>query len=353
MADLNKVVLRWKEIIIITFLSRAFLFLISTLTLHPSNIFYPWVQWDGPHYIDIAKNWYQSSGEQALWIVFSPFYPILIKIFNFVINDFSISAIIVSIVFSFLASIMLFELTLLDFEKKIALFAVWFLNIFPTSYFLQASYTESLFLTLSMATVYLFRKKFYIHSGIFGMLASLTRINGILLLPVLLMETKSIKKSLVSFIMLPLGILFYLIINYLTFSDPLYFRKPLATNWHKQLQWPWISIQSTINYLPPINHPGFYINFSELAFVAFSLFSGLYIFLKIRKSYGVYILINFLFFSSSGYIMSTPRYVLVLFPLFIMMGKIKNKIILTIISLLSIILLIYYTNFYIRGQWAF
>ncbi len=353
MANLTKLLSRWKEIIIITFLSRAFLFLISTLTLHPINIFYPWVQWDGPHYIDIAKNWYQPSGEQALWIVFSPFYPILIKIFNLVIQDFLVSAIIVSTTFSFISSILLFELTILDFDKKVANLAVWFLNIFPTAYFLQASYTESLFLTYSLLTIYLFRKNSYIQSGIYGMLTSLARINGILLLPTLLMETKSLKKSLITFILLPIGTLCYLLINYFIFQDPLYFTKPLYSNWHQKIEWPWISIQSTINNVSPIDNATFYINFSELTFLTICLFAGLYVFLKIRRSYGVYILLNFLFITSSGFIMSTPKHILILFPIYIAMGTIRNKLIIMIISILSISLMLIFSNLYTQGQWAF
>lgn len=354
MSNINKALLRWKEVLIITAFIRLLLFLLPVfLKLSPTNLFYYWVQWDGPHYIDIAKNWYQTSGEQTLWIVFSPLYPILIKFFNLLINDFSISAIILSTLLSCFASILLFELTLLDFERRVAIFSVWFLNIFPSSYFLQASYTESLFLTLSLTTIYLLRKNLFYQAGIVGWFTTLTRINGILLLPTLLMETKLTKKSFFTFLMLPLGGLFYLGINYLTFNDPLYFTKPLYANWYQHATWPWVGIFNLIHSIPSISNSNFYVYYSELFFLVLILFFSIYVFLKIRKSYGVYMFINFLFYISAGFIISTPRHALVLFPIFIALGTLRNKIIIFVLSILSLLLLIFYTNLYIQGRWAF
>jgi Gpi18-like mannosyltransferase len=51
-----------------------------------------------------------------------------------------------------------------------------FLLIFPTAFFLNAVYTESLFLFLSLATFYYALKKNFFSAGIFGFFASLTRL---------------------------------------------------------------------------------------------------------------------------------------------------------------------------------
>ena len=56
----------WKEVIIITALIRTFIFIIAIIASPQiGNPFSLWVQWDGPHYIDIAKNWYQHT--QGKW----------------------------------------------------------------------------------------------------------------------------------------------------------------------------------------------------------------------------------------------------------------------------------------------
>lgn len=354
MSNLTKALNRWKEVIFITFSIRLLLLILSEIINYNKglNPLYYWIQWDGPHYIDLAKNWYQTNGEQALWIVFYPLYPILINIFNLFINDFSSSIIIVSIIFSFTASIYLYELVLLDLNKKIAILSVWFLNIFPTSYFLQSSYTESVYLTTSLACIYYFRKGLIFKSTIAGILTTMTRINGILLLPLLFMESKK-NKYFITLLFLPFGFLFYLWINYITFGDFFYFTKPLEFNWYKSFDLPWNGILYLIHSLPPPNHHLAYAYYTEFAFIILILAVGLYTFFKIRRSYGIYMFLNFLLFTSTSYVISTPRYALILFPIYITLGKIKNPYLLATISIISSLLLLYFSSLYIRGQWTF
>ena len=353
MANLNKPFQRWKEVILITIFIRCLLFIIP-LIIHPklNNLFDFWVQWDGPHYIDIAKSWYQGVGEESLWIVFYPLYPILIKLFNLFIGDFSASAVVVSIVFSFTSSILLYEVTLLDFSKKAAIRAVWFLNIFPTAYFLQASYTESLYLSLSLATIYLFRRKYFMLGGLMGALSTMTRINGLFLLPALLLEGGK-RKGIITLLLTPLGFLFYILINYLTFNDPLYFLKPLDSNWYKRFSFPWIGISNLYNSIPHFNDSLFYAYFSEALTLLLIATLGIYVFLKIKRSYGLYMLLNFLLFTSTSFVISTPRYSLILFPIFITLGQITNKYLLALISMIFSLPLIFFTILYTLGRWAF
>lgn len=350
----NKIFSRWKEVLIITALVRLLL-LILPITIYPqiNNPFSPWVKWDGPHYLDLAKNWYQVSGQESYWIVFYPLYPILIRIFNFFVNDFATASILVSILFSFSASILLFELTLLDFNKRSALLAVWFLNIFPTSYFLQASYTESLFLTTSLVTVYLFRKKLFFYSGVSGMLSTMTRVNGLLLMPLLVSELRNLKRGFITLLIIPLGFLFYLSINHVLFNNPFYFVNPLYTNWYKRFDWPWVGIKNLFSSIPPYKDALFYAYISEATVILFITLIGMYIFVKIRRSYGIYTLLNLLLFISTSFVMSIPRYVLILFPIFIALAQIKSKAIIAIISTGFIILLIYFSFLYTQGRWAF
>lgn len=353
MANINKVLYRWKEIIIVTATIRVLLFTFPII-LNPqiANLSYSWVQWDGPHYIDIAKNWYQTAGEPALFIVFYPFYPILIWLFHFSANNFQIAAILVPLIFSFAASIALFELVSLDYNKKTALLAVWFLNIFPTSYFLQASYSESIYLTVSLVSIYFFRTNSMFKSSVVGILATMTRVNGIFLLPLLFLETKRPRQILPLFF-IPLGFLFYLLINYFTFGEFFYFTKPLASNWYKRLDFPWNGITNLIHSLPPLHNQLAYAYYAELIAIITILLIGIYTLIKIRVSYSIYVFLNLLLFTSTNFIMSTPRYALILFPIFITLGLIKNKFLLTLISIIFLSLLFYLTYLYTQGRWAF
>lgn len=358
MNTLVKIFTHWKKVFFITISIKIMLLLLSIFFGHTFNLLNLWVHWDGPHYIDIAKNWYQTDGDPANFIVFYPLYPILIKIVNFTFNNFNVSAIFISWVCSVLAGILLYELVQLDFEKSsykehIGLLSVWFLNIFPTAYFLQAAYTESLFLTTSLAAIYFLRKGQVIQSGLAGAFASMTRINGLLLLPVMFIETKSFGKQIIILLLTPLGFLVYLLINYFTFGNPLYFSKVLSLHWYKQLTWPWVGIINLIHYYQSQNGDYYYLFLAELITIFLLAIATFSVYVYVRKSYGIYMFLNLLLFTSTGFIMSTPRYTLILFPLFIALALIKNKAVLILISGTFITLLFYLTYLYTQGRWAF
>lgn len=355
MKILIKLLNRWKEILLITIFIRIFLFVYTAFFVNQpfSNFFDLWVRWDGPHYVEIAKNGYQTQGEPALFIVFYPLYPFLIKFLTFITQNFNTSAILVSTFFSFTTAIVLYELTLLDFDEKVATMAVWFLNIFPLSYFLQASYTESLFLTFTMLTIYLYRKRKFVDAGVSGMLSTITRVNGILLIPLLLFEGKFGKKNLITLLLSPIGFLIYLLINFLTYGEPFYFTKPLQNNWFKKFELPWVGINNLINFTKSQTGDYYYLFTGEIIVIPIILFFAIFTYFKIRKSYGIYMFLNLILFTSTSFIMSTPRYAMALFPIYIALGMIKNRAFSFLISSLSLFLLFKLTLYYAQGKWAY
>ncbi len=288
MTNINKTLGRWKKIIIITALIKLSLFILpAIITPTALNVSDPWVRWDGPHYIDIAKNGYQTTREQKLFIVFYPLYPLLINLTTIVLHDFVTSSIAISLFFSFVASIFLFELTLLDFNKRVALLAVWFLNISPTAFFLQASYTESLYLTLSLSTIYYYRKKKYLSASITGILSTMTKINGILLLPLLFLESKFILsyKKIITCLIILCGFLIYLLINFYYFGDFFYFTKPLYSNWYKKFELPWIGIDNLIRFTNTQIGNNYYIFWGEIISIIVIFLFTIFAYLKISNIY--------------------------------------------------------------------
>ncbi len=86
-------------------------------------------------------------------MVFYPLFPWTIRLVAVVLNDYLVSAFLISTMASIAAGILLYRLVQLDFSQATASLAVWFLFIFPTSYFLHIGYTESLFLMLTLGCV--------------------------------------------------------------------------------------------------------------------------------------------------------------------------------------------------------
>lgn len=343
------------RIVLIALTVRVSLFFLTFLIKPASGLSYfdIWIHWDASHYIDIAKNWYQTNGDLANFIVFYPSYPVLIKIVNYLFGNFHLSAVLTSFILSIFASILLYKLVILDFDNRTAYLSVWFMNIFPTAYFLQAPYTESLFLTTSLLTIYLYRKASFLQAGLSGVITSLTRVNGVLLVPVLLMETKNIKKGLITLLLTPLGFLIYLLINYLTFGEPFYFSKILSSHWYKYFTWPWISIQNLINFYQNQTGDYYWLFLAEALSIILLFIFTVFVYFKIRKSYGIYMLCNLILFTSTGFIMSTPRYAIILFPVYICLASIKNRLFLFLVSIIFLMLLFILTYLYIQGKWAY
>lgn len=344
---------KWQQILIITGLVRLFIYFLSLSNLSPQqNFFYIWNRWDSFWYLTIAQNWYLTSGKESLAIVFYPLYPIFIKLFSLFVFNIELAGLLVSLIFSFTSAILLYEVTLLDYDKKTALKAVWFLNIFPTSFFLQAIYPESLFLTLSLFTILSFRKKHFLSSGLYGLLSSLTRVNGILLTSLILFEPQTIKNKLKTLTLIPIGFLIYLLINYLIFNSPFHFSTVLESNWYKHFDWPWNGINQLVTRTLEID-PNFQIYLAEVISLVILLIISIYTVLKIRLSYGIYMLTNLFVFASTSFILSTPRYILILFPIYLTFAKFKNKFILTILSIIFLGLLVHYTVSFTDQRWAF
>ena len=127
-----------------------------------SEAFRVWNRWDTPHYLDLAQYGYSTEEPTRLFFVFFPLYPQLIKIATLVVGDAFAAALIVSSIASVAAGLLLYRLVRLDGPDDLAWRAVWFLFIFPTSYFLHIGYTESVFLMFVLACVLAARQE---HSG--------------------------------------------------------------------------------------------------------------------------------------------------------------------------------------------
>ncbi len=142
---------------------------------------YGWANFDGVHYASIAR-----VGYGAYQHAFFPVYP---QILQFISEQMHLSAEIVGMLISYISSVTalcLFYVLFAEISDRKALRAVFFLLLFPTSFYLTAVYTEGLFFLLSVAVFYAASKKRWFAAGIIGGIASATRPYGILLLPAML-----------------------------------------------------------------------------------------------------------------------------------------------------------------------
>jgi hypothetical protein len=320
-------------------------------------------RWDAPHYVDIAKNWYVNTGDPANFIVFFPLYPILIRLFTFDFNFINLSALIVSNVCSLIAFFYLYKLTKLEFNESVAVKAVLFLSIFPIAYFLSAPYTEGLFFALVIASIYYARLGKWQFAGLISLFAALTRIAGLLLLPVLFVEyfhqkgwkTRKTDMNILWIFLSLAGFLIYLNINNQVTGNPFTFLTIETTHWNNKLE-PWTGLTAAYSWARTASYPdNITIGIAPLAFALFGLLMvGVSVLRRLRPVYIVYMLLSWGLAVSTSWWISVPRYVMAMFPMFMLFGLFSSRKAVNIaIVLTSTALLCYFTVLFARGWWAF
>ena len=155
------------------------------------------------------------------------------------------SALFVSGLASIATALLFKQLVACDQTDKVANSAVWFLFIFPTSFFLHVAYTESLFLSLTLGSFLAARKQHWHIAGLLGAGACLTRVNGLVLGPALATEvflqcwqTRRIDWRWLWLGLVPLGFLGYLWLNYEVTGDFFAFTKIMEEHWYKKFASP-------------------------------------------------------------------------------------------------------------------
>ena len=310
----------------------------------------PWYRWDTTHYIELSDYGYDFDSVNTVW---PPLYPFFIKLISFLIKPSLLAALLVSNLFTLISFILLYLYTQSLFSEETAKRTLFFLAIYPTSFFLIAGYTESLFLTCSIAVFMFLQKKNWLLAGLMSALATLVRNQGILLIiPILfeLYEQYFTKKQFRSFVIHSFS-LTYAPFVYVLFS--LYVRFGLNENWPwvtlskewgQHFGWPWEGILGNITALcgrtiyfditlPLIKILSVLLTLSAFYFLWFirhkipvylNLYSWATLFLILGKV------------ENQSIMVSTIRYLLVLFPVFISQALIiKNSRLVKFIFMLS------------------
>lgn len=334
----------------------------SGSVLH-STLLYPFANFDGVHYLTIANVGYTTEAG------FFPLYPLVIKLFGFdgSIENYFFSGLVFSNIAFIIGLIFLYKLIKLDFSDNVAKQSIIYLLIFPTSFYFACIYSESLFFLLSILTFYFARKRKWLYVGIFGMLLSATRIVGILILPVLFWEFYILEKNtrqvnikrILPLILLPVGLLSYMLFNFLHWGNLLYFVKAQGLFGNSRSVDQIILFPQTIfRYFKIITTVSFqqyelWVASLELGITVFALFM-LFVSLrkKIRMSYIIFSILALLLPISSGTLSGMPRYILVIFPIYIALASIENKFLKTIYSIVSVFLLIILWTLFSKGYYV-
>lgn len=325
----------------------------------PSGSMNIWSHWDGEHYVALAMGGYLHPPDNVS-PAFFPLYPLLVRSFAELFGGpiskeaLSIWAPLVSLTLLPLALYFIYHIALEDFDERVAKGTVLILAFFPTTFFLNAAYTESLFLALSAGSLWAMRvRRDLLLACVLAGFAAATRNVGVFLVAPLMYEwIKDIERFRwrgIYLLLAPGGLLAYMGYLWGRFGDPLLFYSA-QESWGRQATGPldtagraWVSaVEGAGRLLDPDlwAHPSLSnvanqlagaSNFFNLAFFVFAgvllLAGSRYLPLSLTF-YGLLLVAPATLFGTPGSpLMGTPRYVLVAFPMFIVLALLfRNRL---------------------------
>jgi hypothetical protein len=287
-----------------------------------------WQRFDALWYIRIATQGYAPHDGST---VYFPLYPVLIRLLGRVLLDnYLVAALIISNLAYVGVLYGLYKLTEAEFGRASARRGAVYLAIFPTAFFFLAPYTESLFLLLTLAAfLCAYRERWWL-AGALGFLSSLTRLQGVVLIaPLLYMYLRDrgfrvsrLDLKVLGPMIIPLGALLYMGYQYLMVgAAPLV--ATYQTHLYAQFVWPWDNVLATCQKI--LSPEGTFINVLNLTVTGVFLGMTVLSFRKLPGEYGIYMAIAMIVLmlrrTTLQPLVSMSRYVLMLFPAFMLWGR--------------------------------
>ncbi|OBZ07602.1 hypothetical protein A8L34_26080 [Bacillus sp. FJAT-27264] len=292
---------------------------------------------DASSYLGIAENWYVTEGDAKYHLVFFPFLPNLIKVVEIFTGSYVAAGFVVSILSSIVAALFAYELARLDMSRRNAMRVVKYIFIVPAAFFFLIPMTESLFLALSLMCIYFVRKKKWLIGCLFGALAAYTRSPGILLaVPVAIEFIRELRDTykgihrrtfisklvyaFVGLFTISLGLLAYLYINYDVTGNAFQYSIYQKEHWFQKLYFFFDTVRYQMEYAVGTFLEGDSRNFLGLWLPnLLTIFSALIVICiaakKLNPAYTAYFIVYFAFVVAPTWLLSAPRYFIVVFPL--------------------------------------
>jgi len=320
-----------------------------------------WTQWDATHYLYLATHGYSATGDTRNLIAFFPLYPALISAMAAIGLPARGAALLISNIAGVIAAIALYELARIDDREKAAFRAAAFFLVFPTAYFLMVGYTEALFCALAFSAVLLARRQQWVGAGMLAGLAAATRLTGIALLPVIVIELfmarrllRSVWEALLPPSLIVLAFATYLATNLLVLGSPIAFVSVQREHWAHSLAAPWNGFAAAIRSISwRVPWEKLTVGGGEIAGGLAAYATTTLSWLRLRPSDAAYATVVTVMVTFLPFWLSIPRYLLCLYPLFLLAGRIRNRWIYLVMVSASFVAQIVFGLAFGRGYWAF
>jgi hypothetical protein len=285
-------------------------------------------RWDSAWYEDIMRHGYDAGHSVA----FFPLYPLLVRGLLLVAPErwlYDLGVLVNHLLFA--AALVLVWLYAESLGgPAIARRAIIWLGLFPTSFFFSAAYSESLFLLLGAGTLLFLQRGRYGAAGLMGGLATLTRPTGIILAVPCLVDLIGRRdigwRRLLPFLLIPMGIASYMAYLAWRFGDPMRFVHVEGGGWDHAWMLPPLALLRSIQLSVSGELHGVTALMNGVnTLAAIGAIAAAVLLWRWDQRGAAFVMAGVLLPLTMGVAgmptLSLARYVVVLFPLFILLGR--------------------------------
>ncbi len=235
-------------------------------------------QWDGFWYSNIITEGYSWNPDTHSNVAFFPLFPMLVRLLADAFGGADIYIVVVML--NHVLFLWALTAVWLYAEGKAGPDAagrtVLLLSLFPTAFFFSAGYSESVFLLMCATSLALLHRRRFFGAGVAGLLASLARPAGVLLIVPYAIEVWRDRagakrptgwlRKVAPAVLIPMGIGLYALYLGTRFSDPLVFSKAQQA-WGREMTFPLLALgRATVAVVAPQSHAlPFFMNIVNVA----------------------------------------------------------------------------------------
>lgn len=317
--------------------------------LGPSGFLGYWAHWDGAWYSQIATEGYGERAPEST--AFFPLYPMLVRFGSALGGGPAFWGVLISLLCTALALFFVYRVAEKFYDTRAARAATLTLAFFPTAFFLNAVYTEALFLALTAGCVWAASvRRDLLLAGVLGALAAATRNVGVLLVIPLFFEWLGNRREfgargLLGISLVPAGLVGYALFLWERFGEPFLFAGQQEDYWERELASPfatavdaWRAAGEGARYL--LDPSTLFLDTSatpaldasnalNLAFLAVFLVIAAAGLVVLPPGLSLYtcaiVLLPVLAPAPRWPLMSMPRFVLGAFPVFLVLGYLLSR----------------------------
>jgi hypothetical protein len=287
-------------------------------------------------YVGIAEHGYEqrpfNNDVPRNWAFF-PLFPLLLHLAAFVTREFVITGMALSHLCFLLALFLLHRVSLLfGLSADDADRCVFYLAVFPTSYFFSLPLPESLFLMLTVGSFYFAKRERWWLCGLCGLLASATRTSGVILLPALALvywemyrplTLRTMRKDSLALLLVPVGLLSFMVYLHVITGNAFAFKGAMAA-WGRKAGFFFSPLYEYLHHPAEIAAQWDFKLLNFLAVVV-GLVCGVVLLKRRQFPLAVYALLSLLVALSSALLQSQARYTMVVFPVYMVLATLGRR----------------------------